>query len=209
MSTPSFAAPGETRCLTIHVSDRVFAGLVTQARGAGYTPALYAKLLFEAGYAARCGKGEGDPLLKACVAKSLDRRPAAASAPAPRPGEPRGVHEAVAVPVPGLVPVPIAVPFPVAPAVPLAVHISGSQPLTPEVVEPLATLIGAAVEKLRALPEQLSPPPSDEAAPQIDPAALVRRVRALKAAGNSVKEIAAELGVDPMLVRAVLAGRVK
>ena len=38
----------ETRALTIHVSDRVFAGLVDHGRKVGYTPTLMAKTLFEA-----------------------------------------------------------------------------------------------------------------------------------------------------------------
>lgn len=202
----------ETRAITIHVSEKVYVGLVETGRKRGYTPSLLAKLLFEAGYASSVGKGTSDPILAGCIDKSLARRPPIATQPvsivAATPSPPPSPSRTIMVPVPVLMP--IAVPIPVAaPAVPLAVHISGSQPLTPEVVEPLATLIGAAVAKFGVSPEQLSPPPSDEAAPQIDPAALVRRVRALNAAGNSVKEIAAELGVDPMLVRAVLAGRVK
>jgi hypothetical protein len=153
MSTPSFAAPGETRGLTIHVSDRVFAGLVDRARVAGYTPALYAKLLFEAAYAARCGKGEGDPLLEACVAKSLDRRPVAAPAPAVRPAETRGVHEAVAVPVPVLIPVPIPVPMRCepGPAEALEVHISTGHSAEPSVAKLVGVLKQATGEHVGAL----------------------------------------------------------
>lgn len=179
MST-QFIMPGETRSLTIHVSDRVFAGLVERARVAGYTPALYAKLLFEAAYAARCGKGEGDPALEACVAKSFERRPAGVAAPAVRV-----VHEAVAVPCPVLIPVPIPVPLPIR-TEPLAVHISGSQPITEEASEHLATLIGAAVTKFAIAEPGRSPSRARSA--------LNRSIRALAACGNDADEIAAELG---------------
>jgi hypothetical protein len=108
----------ETRAITIHVSDRVYAGLTDHGRKAGYTPNFYAKLLFEAGYAARCGKGEDDPLLAACVAKSVSRqtlpsrpiapaiaapasRPVAASDPATGPG---GVVPAITAPLPASAP---------------------------------------------------------------------------------------------------------
>ncbi len=73
--------PTEARAITIHVSETVYARLIAKAREAGKTPALYAKLLFEAAWAARCGKAEGDPILVDCVAKSLARR---APAKAPR-----------------------------------------------------------------------------------------------------------------------------
>lgn len=68
-------ASPENRAVTIHLSDAVYAGLIAHGRKAGYTPTLYAKLLFEAAYAARCGKGETDALLANCVAKSLSRTP--------------------------------------------------------------------------------------------------------------------------------------
>lgn len=146
MSDIKFANPVESCALTIHVSDLVFRVLVAQARAGGYTPSLYAKLLFEAGYAARCGKGAGDPILEACVARSLARRPGAP--PAARPVETRVVREAVAVPVPVLIPVPIAVPIAVpAPAEPLAVHVSTGHPIEREAAEHLGTLIGAALAK--------------------------------------------------------------
>ena len=149
----------ETRALTILVSDRVFAGLVDHGRKVGYTPTLMAKALFEAGWAARVGKGVGDPLLEACVDKSFERRPAIASAPVARLVpivETRVVHDAIAVPVPVLVPVPIAVPMPVrVEPEALAVHVSSEQPLTEEASRHLATLIGCAVAKFSP-----DPPPA-------------------------------------------------
>lgn len=142
-------ALAETRAVTIHVSDRVYAGLIERGRRAGYTPGLFAKLLFEAAWAARVGQETADPVLAACVRKSLDRSAATAVAlPPPAPTiETRVVHEAVAVPVPVLVPVPIAVPMA---ASPLAVHISTSQPIRSEDAEHLAALIAAGAERLRA-----------------------------------------------------------
>lgn len=143
-------ALAETRAVTIHVSDRVYAGLIERGRKAGYTPSLFAKLLFEAAYAARVGSGTGDPVLAACVGKSVDRR--SASVVATRPPAPivetRVEREAVFVPVPVLVPVPIAVPV-AGPASPLAVHVSTSQPIRAEDAEHLAALIAAGAERLR------------------------------------------------------------
>lgn len=146
---PSLA---ETRSVTITLSDRVYAGLIEHGRKAGYTPSLMAKLLFEAAYAARVGKSVDDPVLEACVGRSLDRRPVAPPTPA---AETRIVREAVAVPVPVLVPVPIAIPLPI--AEPLAVHISTSQPITEEASSHLATLIGAAYAKFSDAPPVVEP----------------------------------------------------
>lgn len=107
----------ETRSLTIAVSDKVFAGLVERGRKAGYTPAMYAKLLFEAGYAARVGKGSDDPILAECVEKRFTGP--AASVPAPKAvpavapaAAPEPVVQVVAQPV--LIPVVVPVPVPIA-----------------------------------------------------------------------------------------------
>lgn len=106
-------APTETRAVTINMSERVFAGLIDHGRKAGYTPTLYAQLLFEAAWAARVGKGEDDPLLVACVEKGLSRPPPLPSRPAPPIALPPPAAAPVlrVVPVPVLVPVPIAVPI--------------------------------------------------------------------------------------------------
>ena len=104
-------APTETRAVTIHVSERAFAGLIDHGRKAGYTPTFYAQLLFEAAWAARVGKGEDDPLLVACVEKRLARKPspsaplassvaAAPLAPVPVPRVEPVVHEARSEPSP-------------------------------------------------------------------------------------------------------------
>lgn len=110
-------SPTETRSLTINVSDKVFAGLVERGRKAGYKPNFYAKLLFEAGYAARVGKGADDPVLADCVEKSFGRTASPASGPAPASKAvaavaPAAVVQVVAQPV--LVPVVVPVPVPVA-----------------------------------------------------------------------------------------------
>lgn len=111
----------ETRAITIHVSDRVFAGLIDHGRRVGYTPTLYAQLLFEAAYAARVGKGEDDPLRVACVEQGLARKPAfpTRSAPPIAVPPPETVPALRVVPVPVLVPVPVAVPIAV-PVIPEA-----------------------------------------------------------------------------------------
>lgn len=105
-------APTETRAVTIHLSERAFAGLIDHGRRAGYTPTLYAQLLFEAAWAARVGKGEDDPLLVACVEKGLSRPPPLPSRLAPPIAMPPIASAPVLriVPIPVLVPVPIAVP---------------------------------------------------------------------------------------------------
>ncbi len=204
----------ETRTVTIHLSDPVYAGLVERGRKAGYTPTLYAKLLFEAAYAARVGKGESDPMLDACVGKSLDRRPAAVPMPSTASApivETRVIHEPVAVPVivPVILPMPIPVPVREDGAVErLDVHVTGSQPITDEAAGHLATLIGAAVAKhqtcLRDLrfdhgmqgpcsAGQCTWPDCVDAEPTRSPSrarrALDRSIRALAAAGNDRNEI--------------------
>ncbi len=162
--------PTETRALTIHVSETVYATLITKARTESKTPALYAKLLFEAAWAARCGKAEGDPILVDCVDKSLRRRPAAeAPARAPKPIAPPPVVRWVPVPVI----VPVAVPVPVSVA-------AAEEPASPATEDPTS----------------------------LNPTVLIRRVKALASAGNRPKEIAQRLGVDLMLVRGVLSGKV-
>jgi hypothetical protein len=180
--------PTETRTITIHVSETVYAKLITKARTESKTPALYAKLLFEAAWAARCGKAEGDPILVDCVDKSLRRgTPAEPPARAPKPVAPPPVVQLLPVPVIVPVAVPIAVPMTVeAPAEPISVHITGSQPLTPDVVEPLATLIGTAIAKF-----------SEEApvrSPSRSRLGLNRSIRAMAAAGNDEVEITEALG---------------
>lgn len=138
----------ETRAITIHVSDRVYAGLIERGRTAGYAPTLYAKLLFEAAFAARVGKGSDDPILQACVEASLARRTPVAPAVAPAPVQ--VITRAVAVPliVPVVLPVPIPVSLEVRSAEPTAVHISGHQPITAEAAEAIGALVAAAVMKL-------------------------------------------------------------
>ena len=136
----------ETRAITIHVSDRVYAGLIERGRKAGYTPTLYAKLLFEAAYAARCGTGEADPLLEVCVAKSLDRRPAAPIAP-PAP-----------LPIPRPVPIPVAMPV----LIPVVVQVRSVEatepvPAAPTDVEHLAATISEGAAKLEAEMRGASP----------------------------------------------------
>jgi len=115
----------ETRSLTITVSDAVFAGLVEKGRKAGYTPTLYAKLLFEAGYAARVGKGDGDPVLAACVEKSVGR----ATAPqVPSKASPTTSP----APVVQIVTQPVLVPVVVPIAVPVVVEVAAAE--VPQVV---------------------------------------------------------------------------
>ncbi len=200
----------ETRSITIHVSEKVFSGLVEKGRARGYPASLLAKLLFEAGYASSCGKGSADPILADCVEKSLARR-------APIATQPKSIVAAdpvvrpVAVPVPVIVPVPIAVPFERAPAVdvPLAVHISTSQPIEPEAAEHLATLIGAAAAKFAGeeMPPAAEPEPQEVTRPRPAPKGLLRSIKSLSAAGNSAREIAKTLGCREAYVRDVLAGR--
>ena len=70
--------------ITIYVTQRVFEGLRIKARAVGMAPTTYAGLLFSAGYAARCGKAEGDLDLQAAVdlvTERLAARAAAAAAP--------------------------------------------------------------------------------------------------------------------------------
>jgi len=151
----------ETRAITIHVSEKVFAGLVETGRKRGYTPSLFAKLLFEAGYASSVGKGAGDPILAECVEKSLARRaPAAAQAKTVGAAEP---IRYVVVPV--LVPVPIAV---TVRSEPLVAHISAGHPAEMSMGEHLGALkrstavhlgalIGAAAAKVSGEVEQPMP----------------------------------------------------
>lgn len=181
----------ETRSITIHVSEKVYTGLVENGRKRGYTPSLLAKLLFEAGYASSVGKGADDPILAASVAKSLARRAPIATQPKVTvevPAEP--IVRPVAVPVPVLVPVPIAVPVVREPAhaMPLEVPVEASQP----------------IELVAADPE---PAPQEAVRPRPAPAALQRSIRSLSAAGNSVREIARTLGCRESYVRGVIAGR--
>jgi len=176
----------ETRAITIHVSDKVYAGLIERGRAAGYTPTLYAKLLFEAAYAARVGKGDADLVLRQCLDVSHD------GARRPLPVAPRAVERVIdPVAVPMIVPVIVPVAIPVAvrdeeAAEPLGIHISSSQPISEEAAGHLATLIGAAVAKFGdAEPVQ---------SPSRARLALNRTIRALAAAGNDVNEIVEELG---------------
>ena len=197
----------ETRSITIAVSEKVFTGLVESGRKRGYTPSLFAKLLFEAGYAASVGKGAGDPVLADCVEKSLARRAPIAMQPkvtvAAEPLRPVVVREAVAVavPVPVLVPVPIAVPLPVR-TEPAATHLS---------VELLAAAIATNAATITpedpAVVAEPEPEPQDVARPRPAPKAMLRSIRSLSAAGNSAREIARTLGCRETYVRDVLAGR--
>lgn len=201
----------ETRSITIHVSEKVYTGLVENGRKRGYTPSLLAKLLFEAGYASSVGKGADDPILAASVAKSLARRAPIATQPKVTvavPAEP--IVRPVAVPVPVIVPVPIAVPVvrEPAPAMPLEVPVETPQPMTPEATILLQPLIGAAAANL--MPEvscDPEPAPQEVVRPRPAPAALQRSIRSLSAAGNSVREIARTLGCREAYVRDVIAGR--
>lgn len=51
----------ERKQLGITVSPRVYAGVASRAKQLGLTPTGFAKLLFEAGYAARIGQERGVP----------------------------------------------------------------------------------------------------------------------------------------------------
>ena len=140
-------AQPETRSLTITVSDAVFAGLVEKGRKAGYTPTLYAKLLFEAGYAARVGKGEGDPVLAACVEKSVGRATAPQVASKASPATPptpvvQIVAQPVLVPVVVPIAVPVTVEVAVADAPPVAVPETREEPEARPEPEPDAVTAG-------------------------------------------------------------------
>ena len=60
----------------------------------------------------------------------------------------------------------------------------------------------------RRLLEIMPDEPAAEDPASLNPAVLIRRVKALASAGNGPKEIAQRLGVDLMLVRGVLNGKV-
>lgn len=70
----------EHRTLTIRLNDTVFARLIDRAREQGRTPTRYAQELFDAAWAARCGKGTGDAALERAVRET----PAPATGPDPR-----------------------------------------------------------------------------------------------------------------------------
>lgn len=151
--------PMETRTITVAMTDRAYAALIAKARQHGMTPTRYGQCLFEAAWAARCGKAEDDAILVACVDKSLARRsPAAASAPV------QTITRAVAVPL--MVPVVIPVPVP-APAIaePVAVHISGDHPITDEAAGHIGALVAAAITKLDLYGEGAPPAPRPVPAP--------------------------------------------
>lgn len=70
----------EHRTLTIRLNDTVFAKLIDRAREQGRTPTRYAQELFDAAWAARCGKDTGDAELERAVRQT----PAPATGPDPR-----------------------------------------------------------------------------------------------------------------------------
>ncbi len=177
--------PPETCAITIHVSEAVFSGLIAHGRKAGYTPSLLVKFLFEAAYAARVGKGETDPLLGGCVAKSLSRTPPPRVAAPAAPPVPLTILRPVPIPV--LVPVPVPVPVVV-------------EVRSVEAIEPVTTDPAPAAPPS---PPLVRPPLVEE---QVDLAGLVRSVRALAAAGNTAKEIAAAIGKPAALVREIIKG---
>lgn len=54
--------PVEKKQFGIAVSPKVFDGVAARAKTIGLSPTAYAKILFEAGYAARIGQERGQPL---------------------------------------------------------------------------------------------------------------------------------------------------
>lgn len=174
--------PQDSRSITVTMSETVFTKLVEKARRAGMTPTLYGRFLFEAAWAARCGKAENDPILCDAVEKSFSRRTGAA---APLPSGPQKNARPKAIPVPVILPV--AIPVPV--AVP---------------VEPPPAPAAVVEEVAGPVPPPVDPAPEET----IDVAGMVRNVRALAAAGNSPKEIAKQIGRPLPLVREIIQGRI-
>lgn len=174
--------PLKTRSIIIAMTDKVFAALIAKARSMGMTPTLYGKLLFEAAWAARCGKAEDDPILIDCVAQSFGRKPSAAPAApaAPAPAIPTRVLEVVPV----LVPVPVPIPLPV-------------EIERRPVIEPAAPAV--ARSEPAAVPVAPPSPPTAE-----ESSALIRTVKGYAAAGLSVAEIARQTGSKIGLVKQIV-----
>ncbi len=175
-------ATTETRTIAIVVSETVFERLVQKARAGGYTPSLYARLLFEAAWAARCGKATDDPVLAACVEAALGGTAApAAIEPRHKIRRPSPPAEAVAAPI--TVPAETAAP------------IDSAEP-----VEKIDMPIAAPVASVEPLPASLPAPGFA--------AGLIRTVKSFAAAGQKPADIARSLGVPVAVVRDIQKGKI-